>query len=94
MSYGNTWTEFNLDEVSSLLTGPSGNGKSVITEAIFFSLFGSPYRKGNKSKLVNRTNKKKMECKLYLNKDGIEYKIHRGMKPDKLGFYDLMYFLV
>jgi DNA repair exonuclease SbcCD ATPase subunit len=89
MSYGNTWTEFNLDEVSSLLTGPSGNGKSVITEAIFFSLFGSPYRKGNKSKLVNRTNKKKMECKLYLNKDGIEYKIHRGMKPDKLDFYDL-----
>jgi recombinational DNA repair ATPase RecF len=60
MSYGNAWVEFDLTQNTSLLTGPSGNGKSVIFEAVYYTLFGLPYRKGNKSKLINRINKKKL----------------------------------
>lgn len=89
MSYGNDWAEFEFKSGASLLTGPSGNGKSAITEAVFYALFGAPYRKGTKGKLVNNINQKLCETELYLKKDNTEYKIVRGMKPDKLELYNL-----
>jgi len=100
ISFGNVPQEFNLsDKKFKLIIGfnrdkgdntanRSGVGKSSIVQAIHFALFGkSVDNRINLPKLVNSINGKNCEVKLYFNKDGKKYIIHRGRLPQFLKFY-------
>lgn len=81
LSFGNNETVIDFREGLNLITGHNGAGKSsALLDAISFALYDKPYRKINKSDLINRKNKKnlKVECEFEVN--GTEYKIVRGLK--------------
>lgn len=58
-SYGNipTVVEFNPNDRLVGIIGENGNGKSFISDAIMYGLYGVPFRKIKKSDLVNKINK-------------------------------------
>ena len=57
LSTGNNFTEVNLNgHERTLIVGENGSGKSTILDALCFSLFSKPFRKINKSQLVNTVN--------------------------------------
>lgn len=88
LSTGNSFTEINLDKVSTtLILGKNGSGKSTILDALTFSLFGKPYRKINKPQLMNSINNGDtlVEIEFSINKS--EYKIRRGLKPNIFEIY-------
>lgn len=83
MSYGDSETTFYFNKSpSTLITGLNGSGKSSIVESFVFAIKGNTYRGSNKKDLINTINKKDCLVKLYFEKGGSEYEIHRGMKPD------------
>ena len=59
-SFGNTFTEINLNKNNTtLVCGSNGNGKSfAFLDSISFALFGKPFRNMNIPQLVNSINKK------------------------------------
>ena len=67
---------------TNLIVGTNGTGKSTVLDALTFSLFNKPFRKINKSQLVNATNEKdtKVEVEFYIN--GKQYLVRRCMKPN------------
>ena len=82
LSYGNTPTEFILDQHrATLIRGRNGRGKSVLLDLLLYSLYGKPYRAINKPQLVNSINAGELLVELELNVGGSEYIIRRGMKP-------------
>ena len=59
LSTGNQWTEIDLNKKSNtVIIGTNGAGKSTMLDALTFVLFNKPFRKINKSQLVNATNEK------------------------------------
>ena len=57
LSTGNNFTEINLNKHNrTLIIGENGSGKSTILDALCFGLFNRPFRKINKSQLVNSVN--------------------------------------
>lgn len=88
LSYGNTMTEVDFSShKSTLVVGKNGAGKSSFLEALTFALYGKPYRKINKSQMINSTNKKDLLVELELEIDGNEYLIRRGIKPNKFEYF-------
>ena len=88
LSTGNTFTEINLNEVpNALIIGENGAGKSTILDALTFSLFGKPFRKINKSQLLNSVNEKNCLVEIEFSTNGKEYKVIRGMKPNVFEIY-------
>ena len=88
LSTGNTFTEINLNEVpNALIIGENGAGKSTILDALTFSLFGKPFRKINKSQLLNSVNEKNCLVEIEFSTNGKEYKVTRGMKPNVFEIY-------
>jgi DNA repair exonuclease SbcCD ATPase subunit len=88
LSFGNTLTEFRLDQNKVILIkGTNGNGKSSVMEAIYFAFCGKPYRNIPKGKLVNNINKKNLLVILEFEHLGNEYKIKRGIKPNVFEIY-------
>jgi DNA repair exonuclease SbcCD ATPase subunit len=82
LSFGNTWTDFNLDTgETTLIFGGNGAGKSSLLESIFFAFTGKSYRNISKPKLINNINKKKLLVELTLEHMGSTYLIRRGMSP-------------
>lgn len=83
LSYGNNWTEIELDSNELVaIIGVNGSGKSsIVTDAIHFAFTGKAYRNINKPQLVNQYNKKDMMVELELNFKGSEIFIRRGMYP-------------
>ena len=65
----------------------NGTGKTTIINAISYVLFGDALTQIRKDNLVNKTNNKDMLVAIEFEKDGIEYKIERGRKPQVLKFY-------
>jgi DNA repair exonuclease SbcCD ATPase subunit len=71
--------------------GKNGIGKSTISDAIFWVLFGNTIRELKKDKIQH--NKNKNECKVILNfsiqteKDTKNYKIVRTLDPSKVELY-------
>lgn len=84
LSFGNAWTEYDLNVYkSTLIRGKNGVGKSTIgLDAIMYALYGNPYRKINKPQLINSINNRDMVVELDFSIGGTEYMIRRGMKPN------------
>ena len=88
LSYGNSITEFDFETGVTRLSGKTGEGKSTVVEALYYNLFGKPYRNINLSQLINNINKKEMETYLHFStSDGTEYWIDRGIKPNFFRVY-------
>ena len=54
LSTGNQYIELDFQEKSTvLISGNNGAGKSTVLDALTFVLFSKPYRKINRSQLLN-----------------------------------------
>lgn len=89
LSYGNNITTLNLNRGSNtLIVGKNGSGKSsVITDTLTFALYGKPYRKINKSGIVNSVNKKNCLVTVSFDKNGSNYVVTRGISPNIFEIY-------
>ena len=88
LSTGNVFTEVNLSSAkTNLIVGTNGAGKSIILDALTFSLFGKPFRKISKGMLVNSINEKDTVVEIEFSKGPNKFKIVRGIKPNKLEIY-------
>lgn len=84
LSSGNSFTEIILNRSkSTLIVGENGAGKSTILDALSFALYGKPFRRINKPQLLNSINQKNLEVEVEFKIGKNEYKIIRGMKPNK-----------
>jgi DNA repair exonuclease SbcCD ATPase subunit len=72
---------------TNLIVGTNGAGKSTILDALTFSLFGKPFRKINKPLLVNSINEKDCLTEIEFSIGRNEYKVIRGIKPNKFEIY-------
>ena len=88
LATGNLSIELALNEnASTLVIGKNGAGKSTMTEALCFALFGRALRNINKPALVNSTNQKDTVVELWFTIDQTKYRIKRGMKPTVFQIY-------
>ena len=88
LATGNVSIELALNEnASTLVIGKNGAGKSTMTEALCFALFGRALRNINKPALVNSTNQKDTLVELWFTIDQTKYRIKRGMKPTVFQIY-------
>ena len=83
LSTGQHFTEidFTLNS-TNLIVGTNGAGKSTILDALTFSLFGRPFRKINKSQLINTVNEKDCIVEVEFTIGTTEWKVVRGIKPN------------
>lgn len=89
LSYGNTWSEVQLDRSpSTMILGKNGYGKSAIADALVFGLFGKPFRKIKKDHLINVKNGRDALVEVYFEKNGKNYLIRRGIKPNIFEIYE------
>ena len=83
LSTGDHWTEINfLEKNTNLIIGHNGSGKSTLLDALTFVLFNKPFRKINKSQLVNTTNEKETLVEVDFEVNNREYVVRRGIKPN------------
>lgn len=84
LSTGNSANKVLLDKSpTTLIIGKNGEGKSTILDALCFALFGKPFRNINKNQLINSINGKGTLVTIDLSINNKEYKIIRGIKPNK-----------
>jgi DNA repair exonuclease SbcCD ATPase subunit len=77
----------NLDMGGDDSGSRNGTGKTTIVNALSYSLFGNALTNIKKDNLINKINNKNMLVTLSFEKDGIDYRIERGRKPNILKFY-------
>lgn len=88
LSYGNALIEIVFNKFHTIhISGVSGSGKSAIMDAICFALFGKPFRQSNKGSLVNNINQKDCFVSISFSKNGIDYIVERGIKPNIFKIY-------
>ena len=88
LSTGNQFTEFNLTKnTTTLIIGTNGAGKSTVLDALTFALFGKPFRKINKPQLPNTVNEKDCVAEVEFSIGSIDWKVIRGIKPNKFEIY-------
>lgn len=88
LSTGNTWQEYDFEETPRLLIlGKNGAGKTTLIDALFFALYGKPFRNIVKDKLVNSVNKKDALVELWWSNGPTEYMVRRGIAPNVFEFY-------
>jgi len=94
LSTGNEFIQIDLDKLrTALIVGENGAGKSTFLEALTYSLFGKPFRKINKSQLVNSMTRKNMLIEVEFSIGTKKYKVVRGIRPNVFEIYvngDLM----
>ena len=84
LSTGDKFTNIDLTRSSStLIVGQNGAGKSTMLDALSFGLFGKPHRNINKPQLINSINGKGCEVEVEFTTGGVQFKIVRGIKPNK-----------
>ena len=82
LSTGNTFTEIDLIKAdTTLIVGENGAGKSTLLDALSFVLYNKPFRKVNKSQLMNSINKRDVVVEIEFEIGSSMYKIVRGLKP-------------
>jgi DNA repair exonuclease SbcCD ATPase subunit len=82
LSTGNVFTEVQLDKNNTtLIVGENGAGKSTLLDALSLSLYSKPFRKVNKSQLINSINKKDLVVEVEFSIGPGNYKVIRGLKP-------------
>ena len=77
----------NLDQGGDDSGSRNGTGKTTIVNALSYALFGTALTNIKKDNLINKINNKNMLVTLAFNKDGTDYRIERGRKPNVLKFY-------
>ena len=88
LSYGNTFTEIQLDKTSTtLIQGANGAGKSTFIDALCYALFGKPFRNINKNQLVNSINLKDCIVEVEFSIGKKDYMVRRGIKPSIFEIY-------
>ena len=88
LATGDVPIELSLNaNASTLIIGKNGVGKSTMTEALCFALFGRALRNINKPALINSTNRKDTVVELWFTIDQTQYRIKRGMKPTVFQIY-------
>ena len=84
LSTGNDFIELRLDKSpTTLIVGANGAGKSTLLDALSFGLFGKPHRDIGKYQLINSINGKKALVEVEFDIGKSEFKIVRGIKPNK-----------
>jgi len=88
LSTGNTFIDIDLNENhTTLIVGENGAGKSTILDALSFSLFNKPFRSIKKDQLINSINLGGTEVEVEFTIGSKEYKVCRGIKPNKFEIY-------
>ena len=88
LSYGNSWTEINLNQhKDTLIIGENGAGKSTFLDALSYALYMKPFRQVNNPQLVNSINKKHLYVEVEFKVGGNHYKVGRGHAPRKFEVY-------
>ncbi len=64
----------------------NGTGKTTIINGLSYAIYGNALTNIKKDNLVNKINNKGMLCTVTFEKDGVEYHIERGRKPNILKF--------
>lgn len=77
----------NLDMGGDDSGSRNGTGKTTIVNALSYALYGNALTNIKKDNLINKINNKNMLVTLSFNKDGTDYRIERGRKPNILQFY-------
>jgi DNA repair exonuclease SbcCD ATPase subunit len=77
----------NLDQGGDDSGSRNGTGKTTIVNALSYSLFGNALTNIKKDNLINKINNKNMLVTLAFNKDGVDYRIERGRKPNVFKFF-------
>jgi DNA repair exonuclease SbcCD ATPase subunit len=77
----------NLDQGGDDNGSRNGTGKTTIVNALSYALFGNALTNIKKDNLINKINNKNMLVTLAFNKDGTDYRIERGRKPNILQFF-------
>jgi len=83
LSTGDHWNEIDfLEKNTNLIIGTNGSGKSTMLDALTFALFNKPFRKINKSQLMNTVNERDCLVELEFSVNSRDYIVRRGMKPN------------
>ena len=77
----------NLDQGGDDSGSRNGTGKTTIVNALSYALYGNALTNIKKDNLINKINNKNMLVTLAFEKDGTEYRIERGRKPNVLQFF-------
>ena len=77
----------NLDQGGDDSGSRNGTGKTTIVNALSYALYGTALTNIKKDNLINKINNKNMLVTLHFEKDGQDYRIERGRKPNILKFY-------
>jgi len=77
----------NLDQGGDDSGSRNGTGKTTIVNALTYALYGNALTNIKKDNLINKINGKGMLVTLSFEKDGIDYRIERGRRPNILKFY-------
>lgn len=100
LSIGNVTQSVNLDRNDlTLILGENldlggddsgarnGTGKSALLNIVSYALYGQALTNIKKDNLINRTNGKGMLVTVDFEKDGVDYRIERGRKPNIMKFF-------
>jgi DNA repair exonuclease SbcCD ATPase subunit len=88
LSTGNTPIEIDLNKTSTtLMVGTNGSGKSTMLDALCFVLFNRPFRLIKKEQIVNTINDCDAEVTIEFTVGTKNYKVIRGIKPNKFEIY-------
>ena len=77
----------NLDQGGDDSVSRNGTGKTTIVNALSYSLFGTALTNIKKDNLINKINNRNMLITLAFEKDGVDYRIERGRKPNIFKFF-------
>ena len=77
----------NLDQGGDDSGSRNGTGKTTIVNALSYAIYGNALTNIKKDNLINKINNKNMLVTLTFEKDGMDYRIERGRKPNILQFF-------
>jgi len=88
LSTGNTPIEIELNKSpTTLIIGSNGSGKSTLLDALCFVLFNRPFRLIKKEQIINTINDNDSEVAVDFTVGLKNYKVVRGIKPNKFEIY-------